>query len=154
MYEQLTTLKNNFQQAKAAEQSFIDSKNSVISSDAENLLRTKSQRIGFQDLRLQSLTMIAETYNREAATSRYPEQIRNNGMSLSLLYAPNCSVKELAKRATATAESDYLSKLNRLHVETETARKALASALEAIELQNAERQRQLQLQADIAQMIA
>jgi len=154
MYEQLTTLKNNFQQAQAAEQSFIDSKDSVISSDAENLLSTKSQRIGFQDLRLQSLTMIAETYNREAAGGRYPEQIRNNGMSLSLLYSPNCSAKELAKRASSTAESDYLSKLHRLHLETETARNAIASALEAIELQNAEQQRQLQLQADIAQMIA
>lgn len=150
---QYTNLKESYASAKAAEQSYTDNKDSIVSSGADSLINSKSERLGYQNMRLQSMAMVAEVFNREAASGRYPEHIRNNGLSLSLIYAPNCSVKELAKRAAATAETDYQDRLKRLQGDTVAARNAIATALEAIELQNAEQQRQQQEQNELKQML-
>ena len=153
MTTEIELLKQQYQAAFTAEQQFAEGKSGYVESCAQALISARSEPLGFEHKRLQSNTMIADVFNRELANGRAPVAMKNNGLSLSLIYAPLCSQKELHKRAVQLGEDSFNDALVRLNNDSNVARIALGDALVALQAEQLEQQRQQQLQDEISDML-
>lgn len=153
LIDDMSAAQSKYQSAAHHLEDFDNGKDNYLHTYSESLINNRSESLGFRNVRLSSYGMIAEVYNREQSAGNLPVAIRNNGLTLSLIYAPVISAKALKAKAVELATKAFDDERNRHASTVQSTRDTLKGILNQVIAENEERTRELQLQADVEQML-
>lgn len=153
MHSNLDILKNQYHNTMAQEKLFIDNKDAFIKKYADELIENKAIVVGYEHITYGTSTVLSEVYNKNALNGRYPEKLKSSFNSVTMVYAPDCTIKETRKKATEYATGVYEGTLATKQTDVRNARKALENALSNIKAQQAEIARLNALQDEVSQLL-